>query len=97
MSYKSRVQRHRNPKTGGEDQKKSSPFFGGAKKNNIRKKKRGNFFQPKKKMGHGKEEKDKMAGKKLRRLATSKEDEKLGTHDARMEKDKEEPQKPMPH
>jgi hypothetical protein len=31
----------------------------------------------------------------LQRLATSKEDEKLGTHDARMEKDKEEPMKPV--
>jgi Domain of unknown function (DUF4157) len=31
----------------------------------------------------------------VRRLATSKEDEKLGTHDARMEKDKEEPMKPV--
>ena len=32
---------------------------------------------------------------KVQRLATSKEDEKLGTHDARMEKDKEEPVKPV--
>jgi hypothetical protein len=32
---------------------------------------------------------------KVQRLATSKEDEKLGTHDARMEKDKEEPMKPV--
>ncbi len=31
----------------------------------------------------------------LQRLATSKEDEKLGTNDARMEKDKEEPMKPV--
>ncbi|HEV3327694.1 MAG TPA: DUF4157 domain-containing protein [Puia sp.] len=31
----------------------------------------------------------------VQRLATSKEDEKLGTNDARMEKDKEEPMKPM--
>jgi hypothetical protein len=34
-------------------------------------------------------------GRLLQRLATSKEDEKLGTHDARMEKDKEEPEKPV--
>jgi len=33
--------------------------------------------------------------KKVQRLATSKEDEKLGTNDARMEKDKEEPLKPV--
>lgn len=31
----------------------------------------------------------------IQRLATSKEDEKLGTNDARMEKDKEEPMKPV--
>ena len=31
----------------------------------------------------------------IRRLATSKEDEKLGTNDARMEKDKEDPLKPV--
>ena len=31
----------------------------------------------------------------IQRLATSKEDEKLSTNDARMEKDKEEPMKPM--
>jgi hypothetical protein len=31
----------------------------------------------------------------VQRLATSKEDEKLGTNDARMEKDKEEPMKPV--
>jgi hypothetical protein len=31
----------------------------------------------------------------IQRLATSKEDEKLATNDARMEKDKEEPQKPV--
>ena len=31
----------------------------------------------------------------VQRLATSKEDEKLGTNDARMEKDKEEPMKPL--
>lgn len=30
----------------------------------------------------------------IQRLATSKEDEKIGTNDARMEKDKEEPMKP---
>jgi len=40
-------------------------------------------------------EADAMANKVVRRLATSKEDEKLGTHDARMEKDKEEPMKPV--
>jgi hypothetical protein len=33
--------------------------------------------------------------KSIQRLATSKEDEKLATHDARMEKDKEEPVKPV--
>src|ERR1700761_3779787 len=33
--------------------------------------------------------------KGIQRLATSKEDEKLATHDARMGKDKEEPMKPV--
>src|ERR1700761_1617198 len=33
--------------------------------------------------------------KGVQRLATSKEDEKLGTNDARMEKDKEDPLKPV--
>ena len=33
--------------------------------------------------------------KSVQRLATSKEDEKLATNDARMEKDKEEPVKPV--
>ena len=37
----------------------------------------------------------KKSGFFVQRLATSKEDEKLGTNDARMEKDKEEPMKPM--
>jgi hypothetical protein len=32
---------------------------------------------------------------KVQRLATSKEEEKMGTNDARMERDKEEPMKPM--
>ncbi|HEV9036499.1 MAG TPA: DUF4157 domain-containing protein [Puia sp.] len=37
----------------------------------------------------------KKSGFFVQRLATSKEDEKLGTNDARMEKDKEEPMKPV--
>jgi hypothetical protein len=36
-----------------------------------------------------------MASQVVQRLATSKEDEKLGTNDARMEKDKEDPLKPV--
>ena len=35
--------------------------------------------------------------KTVQRLATSKQDEKLSTNDSRMEKDKEDPQKPSPH
>ena len=34
--------------------------------------------------------------KMVQRLATGKEDEKLSTNDSKMEKDKEEPQKPAP-
>jgi len=67
---------------GGEEQKTGTPFFGATKKTPIRKKKGGSFFQP-------------MDGPVVQRLATSKEDEKLGTNDARMEKDKEEPEKPV--
>ena len=67
---------------GGEEQKASTPFFGTSKKKPIRKKKAEGFCQPK-------------DGPVVQRLATSKEDEKLGTHDARMEKDKEEPEKPV--
>lgn len=88
MSYYSR--KHRNPKS--EDSTAAGPAV-------QRKKKSGAFFQPKLKVGkpgdvHEKEA-DAMASKVVRRLATSKEDEKLSTHDARMEKDKEEPVKPV--
>jgi hypothetical protein len=73
MSYRSRIYRHRNPKTGDEQKTSSGPFFESAKGAAVQRKKKAT----------------------LQRLATSKEDEKLGTHDARMEKDKEEPMKPV--
>lgn len=89
MSYYSR--KHRNPK-GGEEQNASGPAV-------QRKKKSGAFFQAKLKVGKAgdvhEKEADAVANKVVRRLATSKEDEKLSTHDARMEKDKEEPMKPV--
>jgi len=102
MSYHLRNYRHRNPK-GGEDKKGSGPFFqssqGAQKKGVQRKKKDGAFFQPKLAIGQPdsiqEKEADATAGKMVQRLATSKEDEKLSTHDARMEKDKEEPMKPV--
>lgn len=102
MSYHLRNYRHRNPK-GGEDKKGSGPFFqssqGAQKKGVQRKKKDSAFFQPKLAVGQPdsiqEKEADATAGKVIQRLATSKEDEKLGTHDARMEKDKEEPMKPV--
>src|SRR5258708_26389637 len=81
MSYQSRIYRQRNPKM-GEEPKGAAPFFQSPKGAAMRKKKTGAFFQ--------KEE-----GAVQRRIATSKEDEKLSTNDARMEKDKEDPMKPV--
>src|SRR5258708_5846183 len=81
MSYQSRIYRQRNPKM-GEEPKGAAPFFQSPKGAAMRKKKTGTFFQ--------KEE-----GAVQRRIATSKEDEKLSTNDARMEKDKEDPVKPV--
>lgn len=118
MSYQSRNYRHRNPKTGGDEQKASTPFFSAPKGKAQRKKKGDTFFQAKLTIGqpgdiHEKEA-DAVASQVVNRqseqkpivqrkdepllqrhLATSKEDEKLGTHDARMEKDREEPEKPV--
>lgn len=104
MSYNSRNYRHRNPKTGGEEQKTGTPFFNAPReaspKSGVQRKKKGDvFFQPKLKIGQPgdvqEKEADATAGQVVRRLATSKEDEKLGTQDARMEKDKEDPEKPV--
>jgi hypothetical protein len=98
MSYSSRNYRHRNPKS-GDEQKASGPFFSAGKGAVQKKKKGGAFFQPKLTVGKPgdvyEKEADSVADKVVQRLATSKEDEKLGTHDARMEKDKEEPMKPV--
>jgi hypothetical protein len=116
MSYGSRNYRHRNPKTGDEQQKASTPFFQSPKGASIQKKKEA-FFQPKLTVGqpgdiHEKEA-DSVASQvvnrqkgqrpvlqqkeigKVQRLATSKEEEKMGTNDARMERDKEDPLKPV--
>ncbi len=51
----------------------------------VQKKQDGAFFRPGK--GEG----------MIQRLATAKEDEKFGTNDARMEKDKQDPLKPTAH
>jgi hypothetical protein len=98
MSYSLRNYRHRNPQK-GEEKKATTPFFNAPKGASIQKKKEGAFFQPKLTVGqpgdiHEKEA-DAMASQVVQRLATSKEDEKLGTNDARMEKDKEDPLKPV--
>jgi hypothetical protein len=98
MSYSLRNYRHRNPQK-GEDKKGAAPFFNGTKSASIQKKKKGAFFQPKLTIGkpgdiHEKEA-DAVARQVVQRLATSKEDEKIGTNDARMEKDKEDPMKPV--
>jgi Domain of unknown function (DUF4157) len=98
MSYSLRNYRHRNPQK-GEDKKGATPFFNAAKSASIQKKKKGAFFQPKLTIGkpgdiHEKEA-DAVASQVVQRLATSKEDEKIGTNDARMEKDKEDPMKPV--
>ncbi len=82
MSYSQRNYRHRNPKSGDEQKTSSGPFFQTGKGAAVQRKKRSTFFQAKKK-------------DTVQRLATSKEDEKLGTNDRRMEKDKEEPMKPV--
>ena len=97
MSYNLRNYRHRNPKT-GDEKKTSTPFFNAPKGASVQKKKEA-FFQPKLTVGqpgdiHEKEA-DAVASQVIQRLATSKEDEKLGTNDARMEKDKEDPMKPV--
>jgi hypothetical protein len=99
MSYSLRNYRHRNPKTGDEQKTSSGPFFQSPKGAAVQRKKGTGFFQRKLTVGkpgdiHEKEA-DSMANQVIQRLATSKEDEKLGTHDARMEKDKEEPMKPV--
>jgi Domain of unknown function (DUF4157) len=99
MSYSLRNYRHRNPKTGDEQKTSSGPFFQSPKGAAVQRKKGSGFFQRKVTVGkpgdvHEKEA-DSMANKVVQRLATSKEDEKIGTHDARMEKDKEEPMKPV--
>jgi hypothetical protein len=98
MSYSLRNYRHRNPQK-GEEKKATTPFFNAPKGASVQKKKEGAFFQPKLTIGqpgdiHEKEA-DSMANQVVQRLATSKEDEKLGTNDARMEKDKEDPLKPV--
>jgi Domain of unknown function (DUF4157) len=98
MSYSLRNYRHRNPQK-GEEQKAATPFFNAPKGAAVQKKKEGAFFQPKLTVGqpgdiHEKEA-DAVASQVVQRLATSKEDEKLGTNDARMEKDKEDPLKPV--
>jgi len=84
MSYSLRNYRHRNPKSGDEQKSSGGPFFQSQKGTALQRKKGSAFFQA--------QQKD---GDTVQRLATSKEDEKLGTHDARMEKDKEEPMKPV--
>jgi hypothetical protein len=98
MSYSLRNYRHRNPQK-GDDKNAAAPFFNAPKVGSIQKKKEGGFFQPKLTIGqpgdiHEKEA-DAVADQVVQRLATSKEDEKLGTNDARMEKDKEDPLKPV--
>jgi hypothetical protein len=98
MSYSLRNYRHRNPQK-GEEKKTATPFFNAPKGASVQKKKEGAFFQPKLTIGqpgdiHEKEA-DAVASQVVQRLATSKEDEKLGTNDARMEKDKEDPLKPV--
>jgi hypothetical protein len=98
MSYSLRNYRHRNPQK-GEDKKGATPFFNGTQGAPVQKKKKGAFFQPKLTIGkpgdiHEKEA-DSMANQVVQRLATSKEEEKLGTNDARMERDKEDPMKPV--
>jgi hypothetical protein len=98
MSYSLRNYRHRNPQK-GEEKKATTPFFNAPKGASVQKKKEGAFFQPKLTIGqpgdiHEKEA-DAVASQVVQRLATSKEDEKLGTNDARMERDKEDPLKPV--
>lgn len=99
MSYNLRSYRHRNPKSGDEQKTNSGPFFQTGKGAAVQRKKHSAFFQAKLKVNkpgdvHEKEA-DSMASQVVQRLATSKEDEKLGTNDRRMEKDKEEPMKPV--
>lgn len=98
MSYGLRNYRHRNPKT-GDEKKSSNPFFKSSKGGPLQRKKEAAFFQPKLTIGqpgdiHEKEA-DAVANQVVQRLATSKEDEKIGTNDARMERDKEDPMKPV--
>src|SRR5579859_61044 len=88
MSYRSRLYNHRNaqsPETG-----KKKPFF--AKQHGASDDK-GKFFQkkPAANAPDDKQEKEPhgMAASFVQRLATSAEDEKLSTNDARMERDKE--------
>jgi hypothetical protein len=65
----------------------------------VQKKKKTAFFQAKLTIGKPgdvyEKEADSVASQVVQRLATSKQDEKIGTNDARMEKDKEEPMKPV--